>query len=72
MDNAGRSENLKIQKICERCGATFECNAGNIQHCACNKIVIPEELRTEISSRYKDCLCVNCLKELGKSRDDRW
>ncbi len=64
--NIGNANNdLKTPKLCERCGTTFECNAGDIKNCACNKINITKEIRAVIRSKYKNCLCMDCLKKLG-------
>jgi hypothetical protein len=51
-------------KICPRCEQPFECKPGNISACQCNSIVLTEEEKAFIASRYEDCLCINCLTNL--------
>jgi len=55
---------LHEQKICSRCQQSFECKEGAISQCLCNTVVLTAEERAFIEERYKDCLCINCLKEL--------
>ncbi|MBL0145246.1 MAG: cysteine-rich CWC family protein [Chitinophagaceae bacterium] len=49
-------------KICMRCGKTFECNANNIKLCQCNSISLTEAERTYLQNKYANCLCIDCLK----------
>ncbi|MCU7551732.1 cysteine-rich CWC family protein [Chitinophagaceae bacterium LB-8] len=51
-------------KRCPRCSNVFECKAGSIAQCDCSKIVLSLEERAFIEDKYKDCLCLNCLKDL--------
>jgi len=55
---------LHEQKLCSRCEQPFECKAGTISQCLCNAVVLTAEERAFIEERYKDCLCVTCLKDL--------
>jgi hypothetical protein len=48
------------QKICEACGQDFLCKA-MAAGCWCEEIDLTAEAREEISRRYRDCLCRNCL-----------
>ncbi len=52
-------------KICPRCKSVFECKAGNINHCGCSVLVLDKALREWIETRFQDCLCGSCLKELA-------
>ncbi|MBS3769414.1 MAG: cysteine-rich CWC family protein [Bacteroidales bacterium] len=52
-------------KICPHCGKSFECRNNDILNCGCAKIIISGDVRKKISSRYNDCLCVQCLKDFG-------
>jgi len=49
-------------KNCERCGNSFECLANDIQNCACNKLELPKEYMAYLNQKYKNCLCLGCLK----------
>ena len=51
-------------KTCPRCDAPFECKAGAIGQCDCSMIKLTIEEQAFIESRYKDCLCLNCLKDI--------
>ena len=51
-------------KNCPRCNNTFECKAGDINHCQCNFIELNIEERCFIEDRYADCLCAACLHQL--------
>ena len=52
------------QKSCPRCNKAFECKAGDITNCQCNPIALTVEERAFIETRYNDCLCATCLKDL--------
>ena len=52
------------EKQCPRCGNSFECKVGNIGECQCAAVRLTLEEQAFIESRYQDCLCINCLKEL--------
>jgi hypothetical protein len=47
-------------KICEACGQEFLCSA-MVEGCWCEEIRLTAAAREEISLRYRDCLCRNCL-----------
>ena len=51
-------------KICEACGQEFLCSA-MIVGCWCEEVRLTAEAREEISRRYRDCLCRNCLERIG-------
>jgi Cysteine-rich CWC len=47
-------------KICEACGKEFLCKA-MAAGCWCEEIHLTAAAREEISRRYRDCLCRDCL-----------
>ena len=51
-------------KVCEACGERFGCGAKS-DGCWCSEIVVPESVSEDISAKYPDCLCPNCLKSLA-------
>ncbi|MGH8710180.1 MAG: cysteine-rich CWC family protein [Burkholderiales bacterium] len=51
-------------KICPRCGATFECKAGTVLICQCSTVGLSREKQAYVMSYYDDCLCTDCLREL--------
>ncbi|MEP6674016.1 MAG: cysteine-rich CWC family protein [Ferruginibacter sp.] len=51
-------------KFCPRCHVKFECKVGNITQCQCYGIELKNEEQAFISSKYNDCLCANCIKEI--------
>ena len=53
-------------KTCARCGATFECKAGDITNCQCYGVKLSAEAEGFISKQYDDCLCRNCLQQLSR------
>jgi len=52
-------------KICQRCKNEFTCNSKDIKNCDCNKVELSSELKYFLSKTEYDCLCQNCLTELG-------
>ena len=55
---------LHEEKSCPRCNKNFECKAGAITQCDCFTIRLSAEEQAFIEGRYKDCLCLNCLKDM--------
>jgi hypothetical protein len=53
-------------KVCERCGNSFECKAAAIAECRCSSINLSMEERVYIESKYKECLCILCLSDMKK------
>jgi len=51
---------------CEACGAEFSCGA-SLRGCWCSEIELSEETRAELKSKYRDCLCHECLEKLSAS-----
>jgi cysteine-rich CWC protein len=52
------------EKNCPRCNKIFECKAGNINDCQCSNINLSVEEQSFIETKYQDCLCIDCLKDL--------
>jgi hypothetical protein len=50
------------RKTCEACGQGFLCGA-MAAGCWCEEIRLTAAAREEISRRYRDCLCRNCLEQ---------
>ena len=57
-------------KYCPRCNSTFECKAGNILLCQCNKVNLSEREKEYLSNNYNDCLCAACMEEIKKILQD--
>jgi hypothetical protein len=57
------SSEQRKRKICEACGQEFMCSA-MAAGCWCEEIHLTDAAREEISRRYRDCLCRNCLSGL--------
>jgi nicotinate-nucleotide--dimethylbenzimidazole phosphoribosyltransferase len=51
-------------KSCPRCNIVFECKVGSISLCQCSSITLSSEEQAFIDTKYQDCLCVNCLKDI--------
>ncbi|MBL7701618.1 MAG: cysteine-rich CWC family protein [Ferruginibacter sp.] len=58
---------LHEEKHCPRCNIAFECKAGTITQCQCSAIRLSAEESAFIQSKYDDCLCINCLRDLQKN-----
>lgn len=55
-----------MEKTCPRCGSLFDCKNNNITKCHCVHVTISPEGYQHIKDKYKDCLCMNCLREIEK------
>ncbi len=58
------SEKYKEPSTCESCGNEFTCGA-TLKGCWCFNVEISEESRKELKSKFKNCLCQNCLEKLS-------
>lgn len=56
----------RAEIACEACGSPFSCGA-KLTGCWCTAINLSEETRTELKSRYRDCLCRQCLEKFSAS-----
>ena len=54
-------------KYCPRCHSAFECKAGTILLCQCNKVNLSESEKQYIASNYDDCLCNVCIEEIKQT-----
>lgn len=46
---------------CAACGVKFSCGAA-LAECWCSQIQLSDEVRDELSARYGECLCNECLR----------
>ena len=51
-------------KNCSKCHKSFECKVDDIEQCHCSNHVLSAQLLEEISEKYDNCLCSNCLTDL--------
>lgn len=49
---------------CPRCGEAFVCRPHDIGNCQCNQVLISKEEYHYISSKFSDCVCNACLRQL--------
>ena len=52
----------KDPSVCESCGEEFICGA-TLKGCWCMEIELTEENRNELKSKFRNCLCRNCLEK---------
>lgn len=52
------------KKQCPRCKKGFECKSGSVLLCQCSEIEMTSEQLEYTNTKYDDCLCLACLKEL--------
>ena len=50
---------------CESCGKEFVCGM-SLKGCWCSEINLDDQTRSELRSKYKDCLCSECLENLSR------
>lgn len=55
---------LHEQKKCSRCSSEFECKVGDIANCDCSRVHLTLEEQLFVETRYSDCLCLSCLRDL--------
>ena len=51
------------KKTCPACGLGFTC--AHNSSCWCVEYFIADALRAELTKKYSDCLCSNCLLQHG-------
>jgi hypothetical protein len=56
----------KSPSTCESCSDEFICGA-TVKGCWCMKIKLNAPVRQELKSKFKDCLCQNCLESYASS-----
>jgi len=52
-------------KMCESCGAAFECGSEDTEPCWCNGYDVSQENLRKLRAEYKDCLCEPCLVKMA-------
>jgi len=62
------SQGLSRRQVCEACGNEFSCGA-SLRGCWCGEIALSGETRADLKSRYRDCLCRDCLNSFQKIRE---
>jgi len=55
---------------CPRCGTEFACHISDPALCQCADVDLPADLTARLYAEWGDCLCVNCLRELGAAAGD--
>lgn len=63
-----KTEKTSVIKVCERCNNEFVCNANDIANCFCYGISLPEKAKKEMSEKFSNCLCENCLKAFAENK----
>jgi hypothetical protein len=58
---------LTRHRQCESCGNDFSC--AGLLGCWCSEIKLSDQTRAELKSRFKDCLCSDCLNAFA-ARDE--
>jgi hypothetical protein len=61
------SEKDKSPSVCEACGAEFACGAGTESSCWCFDIKLSEKTGERLKSKFKNCLCKNCLEKFNSA-----
>jgi hypothetical protein len=54
------------EQACESCGATFTCGPLTKGGCWCMQEKVPPEKLEELKSKYKRCLCSDCLRKVAE------
>ena len=65
----GTARTQQQHLTCPRCGAEFACHVSDPQLCQCAGVDLPADLTARLYAEWGDCLCVNCLRELGATSD---
>jgi hypothetical protein len=61
--------NAAIEK-CEACGKEFGCGA-SLAGCWCSDVKLSDAARAELGTRYKRCLCPNCLEQIASGERNK-
>lgn len=61
------SPSIAGPSVCPACGNEFSCGF-SLRGCWCSEISLSDEMRAELKSRYRDCLCRNCLERLDEQK----
>lgn len=54
------------EATCPRCGGGFHCGVDDAVPCACTRIALTPVQRAALNERYRGCLCLRCLAEIGE------
>ncbi len=66
-ENPSSAATAPKQKVCEKCGAKFDCYSP-WGPCWCEEVKLKPEALANLRARYDDCLCPNCLAAVEKTR----
>ena len=58
------SKQHKTPSVCESCGEEFTCGAA-LNGCWCMNIEITEKTQEQLKTKFKNCLCENCLEKFN-------
>jgi hypothetical protein len=58
------SNEYKEPEVCEACGAEFSCGI-SLTGCWCIKVDLNDGQRADLKSKYKKCLCPECLEAIS-------
>jgi hypothetical protein len=56
---------LRRGSTCDACGSDFRCGV-SLAGCWCSEIKLSDEARAEMRSRYRGCVCRQCLERLSE------
>jgi cysteine-rich CWC protein len=62
------SPRLAGAAVCEACGNEFSCGV-SLRGCWCASVELSDETRAELKTRYRDCLCRECLERLAAAAE---
>lgn len=60
------SVKYKTPSVCESCGNEFICGA-TIRGCWCTEVELSDEARSGLRSKFKNCLCRDCLEKCQRN-----
>ncbi len=66
--NPVSTSNTPNQKICEKCGAKFDCYSA-LGPCWCEDVKLKPEALANLRAQYNDCLCPTCLKATAATQE---
>ena len=64
------NESKHETKVCPKCQGLFVCKVGDVGNCQCTTVQLNEDVQKYIQNTYTDCLCCNCLREIGEAARD--
>jgi hypothetical protein len=57
-------ENKDQHTNCPNCQSKFICKPGELQHCFCSSLAIPDKILNYMRRKFTSCLCSKCIHEL--------